>query len=276
MRGASTSIVLSGLLACALAASSAVASELDAVKALVREKAAAISLLKTKGAKQIATLAQDRVFVAYLNSSTQGQGARLRARMAAMFTTLWSRFGLREIALVDRAGELVVRVGNRQGAPTTFDVKRDTVLTAAFAQRPNTAAAISGDGALTFAAPVLWRGQAEFVLSARQDYSIYRRTLTRGTRPDAFALIVDAKGQVLADTREGAAAGSRGKLVAGLSLEALRRAVKGSRDEGAGEVARGNERFNVSYLSVGDWTVVAGAAASVPRRCPNAGTRLCG
>lgn len=276
MRGASFFVMLSGLLACALVVSPAQAGETDAVRALAREKAAAVSLLRAKGAKQIATMAQDRVFIAYLNASTQGQGARLRARMAAMFTTMWNRFGLRDVALVDRAGQLVVRVGSKQGAPTAFDVKRDPVLSAGFAQKAFNVAAIAGADALTYAAPIVWRNQGEFVLSARQGFGVYRKTLARAMPNGSFALLVDAKGQVLADTRHGATAGTRGKLVAGLSLEALRRAVRGSGDEGTGEVVRGKERFTVSYQTVGDWTVVAGALASVPRRCPGAGTRLCG
>jgi hypothetical protein len=275
MRGASSFIVLSGLIACALVVSPVQAGDNDAMRALAREKAAAVSILKAKGAKQIATMAQDRVFLAYLNASTQGQGARLRSRMALMFTTLWNRFGLRDIALVDRAGELVVRVGYADNAPTTFDVKRDPVLSAGFAQKAFGVATITNADTLSYAAPVVWRDQAEFVLSARQSLGAYRKTIARGVRNGAFVLLVDAKGRVLADTRNGAA-GAKSKLVAGLSLEALRRTVKGSREEGSGEVARGNERFSVSYQSVGDWTVVAGALLQVPRRCPGAGTRLCG
>jgi len=275
MRGASSFVVLSGLIACALVVSPVRAGDADAMRALAREKAAAVSILKAKGAKQIATMAQDRVFVAYLNASTQGQGARLRSRMALMFTTLWNRFGLRDIAVVDRAGELVVRVGHAANAPTTFDVKRDPVLSAGFAQKAFGVATVSGADTLSYAAPVVWRDQAEFVLSARQSLGAYRSALARGVSAGSFVVLVDAKGRVLADTRN-VAAGAKGKLVAGLSLEALRRAVKGSRDEGAGEVVRGNERFSVGYQSVGDWTVVAGASLPVPRRCPGAGTRLCG
>src|SRR5215510_9689573 len=111
MGGVSSNRLLSGLVACVLAVAPAAADDFDAVRALAREKAAAVSILRTKAANQVATMAQDRVFIAYLNASTQGEGARLRARMAAMFTTLWNRFGLRDIALVDRSGELVVRVG---------------------------------------------------------------------------------------------------------------------------------------------------------------------
>jgi hypothetical protein len=163
MRGASSFVLLSGLFACALVVTPVQAGEIDAVRALAREKAAAVSILRAKGAKQIATMAQDRVFIAYINASTQGQGARMRARMAAMFTTLWSRFGLRDVALVDRAGALVVRVGNTKGAPTSFDVKRDPILSAGFAQKAFKVATIVGGDSLTYAAPVVWRHQAEFV-----------------------------------------------------------------------------------------------------------------
>jgi hypothetical protein len=276
MRGASSFVVLSALFTCALIASPARAGDGDPVRTLAREKAAAVSLLKAKGARQVATMAQDRVFIAYLNASTQGQGARLRSRMVVMFTTLWNRFGLRDVALVDRAGELVVRVGHAPNAPTSYDVKRDPVLSAGLKQKQFEVATIAGADGLTYAAPVIWREQAEFVLSARQSFAAYRKVLARGTASDSFVVLVDAKGQILADTRNGPAAGTRAKLVAGLSLEGLRKAVKGSRDEGAGEIARGNERFRVRYLSVGDWTVIAGASVAVPRRCPGAGTRLCG
>jgi hypothetical protein len=265
--------MLSALVVCALAVAPAAADDLDPVRALAREKAAAVSILKAKAANQIATLAQDRVFIAYLNASTQGQGARLRSRMAVMFTTLWNRFGLRDITLVDRSGALVLRVGKAQSA-STFDVKRDPVLAAGFAAKPQKVATVAQSAALTFAAPVVWRGQGEFVLSARQDFSTYRKVIARGTPKSAFVVLIDAKGNVLADTRK--SAGTRAKLVAGLSFDAVKRTVKGTREEGAGEVARGNDRFKVSYQSVGDWVIVAGEAVSTPHRCPHAGERLCG
>ena len=273
MRGASSSLGLSLVAGCALALAPACANNLDAVKALAREKAAAVSILRTKAANQIAMLASDRIFIAYLNASTQGQGARLRTRLATMFSTLWNRFGLGEIALVDRAGALVVRTGNTRNAPGEFDVTRDPVLTAGFAQGSLTAATVAAPDALTYAAPVVWRGQTEFVLSGRQELVVYRKTLARGVPRGRFVALVDAKGRILADTRE---ASTTGKLVAGLSLEAVRRELRGSKDEGSGEVGYGGARFYVSYQRTKDWTILAGAPAPLPRRCQNAGGRLCG
>lgn len=273
MRGVVLFIVVGGLLASACGASPTQASDLAAVQSLAREKAAAVSILRRKASNQIATLAQDRIFIAYLNAPTQGQGARLRTRMAAMLTTLWNRFGLRGFALVDRSGVVVLRMDAAPNAPATLDVAHDPVLAAGFAQAPLSAATIAGADALTFAAPVVWRRQAEFVLSGRQDLAVYRRAISRGVTSGAFVALVDGKGRVLADTRTVAPAGT---LVAGLSLEALRRAIKGSAVEGAGDIARGGANYFVSYQRAGDWTIVAGAPVPVPRRCLDGGTRLCG
>lgn len=268
MGGVSSLRVLCALVACALGVAPLRAGDLDALRAIALEKSAAVSLFKAKGAGQVARLAQDRVFATYLNASTQGEGVRLRARMAAMFATVSGSFGLSDVTLVDRSGERVVGAG----AAKSFDVKRDPVLAAGFAQAPARAATIDGGDGLIFAAPVVWREQKEFVLSARQDAAAYRTIMARGVPEGTFVLLVDAKGHVLADTRTL----KPGKLVAGLSLEALRKAVKGKTGEGFGEVARGKDRFNVSYRSVGEWTVVAAKVAPVPHRCPNEGTRLCG
>lgn len=272
MGGASSLRVLCALVACALSVAPVRAGDLDVLRAIALEKSAAVSLLKAKGAGQVARLAQDRVFAAYLNASTQGEGVRLRARMTAMFATVSSRFGLHDVALVDRSGELVVRTGAKSGPTAPFDVKRDPVLAAGFAQAPATAAMITGRDSITFAAPVVWRAQNEFVLSARQDPVAYRTIIARGVPKNVFVVLVDATGHVLADTR----APKSGKLIAGLSLEALRKAVKGTPGEGSGEVVRGKDRFNISYRSAGAWTVIAAKPATLPHRCPNEGTRLCG
>lgn len=272
MGGISSLRVLVALVACALSVAPLRANDLDALRALALEKSTAVSLFKAKSAGQVARLAQDRVFAAYLNASTQGEGVRLRARMAAMFANVSSRFGLHDVALVDRSGELVVRTGAKSVPTAPFDVKRDPVLAAGFAQAPATAAMIVGRNGFTFAAPVVWREQKEFVLSARQDADAYRAIMARGVPKGAFVVLVDAKGHLLADTR----AAKPGKLIADLSLDAMRKAVKGKPGEGSGEVARGKERFNISYRSAGAWTVIAAKPATVPHRCPNEGTRLCG
>lgn len=247
----------------------------DEIEALAREKAEAVSLLKTKAAKKVAQFSADRIFSAYLNSSTQGQGARLRTRMAAMFATLWNRYGVREVTLVDRAGELVVRLGAPKGASGSVDVKTDPVFQAAAAQKPRTTAMLAAGDALIHAAPVVVRDQVEFVLSARQDIAAYRVAIARGVPDSRFVTLVDAKGAIVADTRRDVAPGGR-KLVAGLALDGLKRALKGKDAAGSGEIERGLERYRLSYQAAGEWTVVAGEKIAPPRRCTVGGQRLCG
>ena len=240
------------ILGCALSVSSPSAPAFEDVRALAREKAAAVAILKHKTARQVATLVNDRVFAAYLNATTQGEGARIRARMSAMLTALIDRFGVREAALVDRSGELIVRAGKGDAS----DVAGDPNVKAAFAQNQPGATTTVARGGLTHAAPVVWREQTEFVLRTRQSLDAYRKALRRGVDGARFVLLLDDKGAVLSDTRA-ASSGGRDKLLAGKSLDRIRKAVKGSLKEGAGEVARGADRYKISYEAVGSWTVLA-------------------
>jgi hypothetical protein len=260
------------VLGCALGLSSATPAGLDGVKAIAREKAAAVWLLRRKAAHQIVTLANDRVFAAYLNATTQGEGARIRARIASVFKPLVSRAGIRSIALVNRSGEYVVFEDAKKQAAGTPDAS-DPVLAAGLAQAPRRAATIATPGTLTFATPVIWRDQREFVLSARQSLGVYKKVLARGLASGRFVALADNKGAVLCDTR---GAGGGNTLVAGLTLDALRKALKGSRDEGSGQIARGGDRYNVSYKAVGTWTVVAAERMPAGGRCSKRGEQPCG
>lgn len=248
---------------------------MDDIAAIAREKAAAVSILKTRAAKQIAILSADRIFAAYLNAPTQGQGARLRTRMGAMFATLWNRYGVHDVTLVDRAGELVVRLGADHASHAPLDVDQDPTFKAAAASEPRTTALIVQSDELVFAAPVVVRDQLEFVLSARQNIATYKTAITRGLGEGRFVILLDAKGEVVADTRADVPRGAR-KLLAGHSFDALKRAVKGTADAGSGEVVQGLDKYNVSYQAAGDWTIVAGEKIAPPRRCTVGGQRLCG
>lgn len=268
MRGVLLFLTIGAALACAHARAGA----LDGVERLAQEKAAAVALFKHRASNQVATLAQDRLFAAYLTAATLGEGERLRKRIAAALTTLNDRFGIREITLTDRSGEFVVRVGDYDKAIAKIDPKLDMVTMAGFAAPARRTAVLHGATTVVHAAAVIWREQAEFVLSATQYLAAYKTVLARGVGKQQAVVLIDAKGAVLADSRPG----TNTKILSGLSLAELRRAVKGTAEAGAGEVVRGPEHFNVSYKAVGDWTVVAVEPAEPPRRCSKDGTRLCG
>lgn len=268
MRGVLLFLIVGAAVACA----NAHADTRDGIDALAKEKAAAVALLKARAAKEVATLAQDRSFGAYLTAATLGEGARLKARITAIVATLKGRFGIDGVQIADRAGDLLVSLGSSDKSTDRLDPKRDAVLLAGFAQPARSAATLTQPTALVHASPVVWREQAEFVLSASQSFASYRTVLARGVAKSRFVVLANEKGAVLADTRPG----TNTKVLGSLTLDALRRALKGSAKAGAGEVADGSDHYNVSYLAVGEWTVIAAEPAKPPRRCSKDGTRLCG
>ena len=279
MRGVSTLLALSVALLCGLQAR-AQAAGIDGVRALAHEKAAAVDIFRRKAANQLATVAQDRLFGAYLTATTQGEGERLRKRIEAVLRTLRMRFGVREITMIDRSGEVVVRTGpDASAAPGKFDVLKDPVLKAGLALNAHQTASVLAQphGAawtVSLVSPIVWRGEREFVLRAEQDGASYQSMLRRNVAASRYVVLADDKGATLSDTRQQAGAGKL--IVGGLSLDALRKALGGKRDIGTGEVVRGNDHFNVSYRSVGAWTVVAVEPVPPPRRCSKDGERLCG
>jgi len=283
MRGVKTSAALSVALVCAWLAAHADAAEFDGVRALAREKAAAVGILRHKAANAVVTLAQDRSFVAYLNATTQGEGARLKIRIEQALATLSHRFGLGEIAMIDRSGEFVVRVGRgTTGGPGTTGEKADMrKLAAGFAQGPHRISSTpvrqsgASNWAISHVTPINWHDQNEFVLRAEQDGAAYQRVLALGSSPKRYVVLTDQDGQVLSDSRPGHA-GEAPLTVAGLSLQSLRQALGGNAEEGSGQVNRRDERFNVSYRMVDAWTVVVVEATSPLRRCAKNGGRLCG
>ncbi|MBP6010853.1 MAG: hypothetical protein KBA31_01390 [Alphaproteobacteria bacterium] len=268
MRGALLILAIGAMLACA----NARARQFDAVQDLAQEKAAAVALFKRRASSQVATLAQDRLFAAYLTAATLGEGERLRRRIEAALGTLNKRFGIREVTLTDRSGEFVVRVGDYDKSIAKVDPKLDMVTMAGFAAPARRTAVLHGVTTVVHAAAVIWREQAEFVLSATQHFAAYKTVLARGLGRRQAVVLIDEKGAVLADSRPG----TNTKILGGMSFDALQRALKGTAEAGAGEVVRGPEHFNVSYKAVDGWTVIAVETAEPLRRCSKDGARLCG
>lgn len=286
MRGDRLVAALSVAFLGAWTASCAVAADIEGVRALAREKAAAVGLMRDKAANIIATVSQDRMFVAYLNATTQGEGARLRTRIEQALATQIRRFGLREFQLIDRSGALVTYVAAAK-APIdqTVDLKTDKLLSSRFALTSaiTNSTVVRGpetpDWFISHSVPVIWHGQAEFVLRAEQDSAAYKRALAPSGAAHRYVVLADQSGQILSDSRAPVAA-EAGKAqalsIAGQNLKTLRHTLGGKNEEGSGVVSLRNETFNVSYRAVGDWTVVAVEPVVPPRRCAKNGDRLCG
>jgi hypothetical protein len=252
----------------------------DSVRALVREKAAAVAIMRDKARRHIGILAQDRVFGAFLNASTQSEGLRVKARIEAAFGALNSRFGLRNIQLIARDGLVVARTAASEPAPLS-----GPALAAAFElQAMSVSTRLLGAGetaglAIAHLAPVVWRGNREFVLRGEQSLGAYRNVLKAGVGAGRYVALIDEGRTILSEAGKNpaAAAAASGKFsLAGYSLEALRRALKGSAKEGYGEISSAGTRLAVGYQAVGPWTVVAVETAPIPHRCPENGARICG
>ncbi|MCE9523361.1 MAG: cache domain-containing protein [Alphaproteobacteria bacterium] len=257
------------------------ASELDGVRALAREKAAAVGLMRAKAANILTAVSQDRLFAAYLNATTQGEGARVRTRIEHALATFIHRYGFNSFQLIDRSGAVVTYVSTAKAAAVAqVDVVKDRGLASGFAQQKmgvvSTVMRPAGgtEWDMSIVAPISLRGQTEFVLRAEQDGAAFQRVLALGSDAKRYILLLDEHDQLLYDSRPLKSATPL--AIAGQSPAALRRALGGKGAEGSGLVGRPNEKFNVSYYKTGDWTVIAVEPVLPPRRCTKDGDRLCG
>ncbi len=271
MRGDFCTVILGLSLACGLAVAPSAAT---GVQAVAQEKAAAVSIIKSRAQKYTATLAQGRLFSAYLNASTISEGARLRTRIGNSFKALENHYGMRDFSVVDRSGELFVHVGKALPSSSKRNVKKDPVLSAGFAQQERAVAIVMDEGYVTYASPVMRRGEKEFVLCIEQELSAYDKVLAYGLAKNFYVVVVDKRGKVLSDSRPHAS-GSKPSTIEGLTLEEMRSHVGGNQTEGTGRIVTNGTLFNISYQTVGDWTVVAVEPLSAPQECLRTGEDKC-
>ncbi len=270
MRGVSILLAASTLSLALTLSARADAAPFDTVERLAADKAAAVELLKGRAERQVALAAGDRLFAAYLSTASLGEAARLQPRIKALLATLLNRFGIREVNVADRSGTFLARTGNFDRTIATLDPAKDPLLFAGLAGPARRTATLQNGQGLHLLAPVFYREQSEFVIDARQDFSSYHAVLAYGLSADRFAVLTDANGVILADSRDGATGGTA--IVAKWTLAAIRKAAPAH----GGEIVGGELRYRVSYRPVGDWTIVAVERVPAPRRCSVEGARLCG
>jgi hypothetical protein len=196
---------------------------------------------------------------------------RVIPRIQTALTALLGRYGIREVLVADRSGAFLIRAGNFDPSIASLDAKTDPRLAAAFATGSHRATVVQRDLRLDIVAPSIVRGQPEFALAARQDFTSYRKVLAQGVAQNRFVVLTDAKGVILADSRHGGAGTTA--ILAGVTLDAIRKALRGTTE---GEVVAQELRYRVSIHPAGTWTVVAVESLPTPRRCSAEGTRLCG
>ncbi len=271
MRGEFLIVILGLSLTCGLGVAPSAAT---GVQAVAQEKAAAVSIIKSRAQKYTATLAQGRLFSAYLNASTMSEGARLRARIGNSFKALESHYGMRDFTVVDRSGELFVHVGTALTSSGKRNVKKDPVLSAGFAQQERAVAIVVDEGHVSYASPVMRRGEKEFVLCIEQELSAYDKVLAYGLAKTFYVVVVDKHGKILSDSRAHPS-GSKPSTIEGLTLDEMRNQLGGSLAEGTGRIVTNGTQSNMSYQTVGDWTVVAVESLPAPQECLRTGDDKC-
>ena len=249
-------------------------SAASTIQDIAREKAEAVSIMKGKARKYAISLAQGRLFSAYLAAATASESQRLKERIANSFKALRNKYGMKNFTVVDRSGGEFIHVGS------DGDPRKKTNIRSSPA-KPNDAdhtapnvASVVGEDNVTYVSPVIHNGEKEFVLSIEQDLSAYEKVLALGLAKSFHIVIIDGKGNIISDNHGSGNAGKKA-LIAGLSFEALRQEINGNLEEGTGVVSSNGQTFNVSYQTVDDWTVVAIEPSNSPSACLRIGANAC-
>lgn len=273
MRGALISIA--GGLAMAVAHWSG-ASAASTIQDVAREKAEAVSIVRGKARKYAISLAQGRLFSAYLTAATQGESDRLKAHIMSSLRALQNKYGMKDFTVVDRVGTLFIHVGNNADVPAKFNIKATPTLARGFRQDTTGVTAVMDDGNVTYVSPVIHNGEKEFVLRIEQDMSAYEKVLALGLAKSLFVVIIDVSGNVISDSHNSENTGKKA-LIAGMTFDVLRHEINGSPAEGTGVISKDGRLFNVSYQTVDDWTVVAieQSASASPSTCLRNGNNPC-
>ena len=243
------------------------------IQDVVQQKAEAVSIVKSKARKYAASLAQGRLFSAYLMASTQSEGERLKSRITSSFKALENHYGMRNFTVVDRAGDLFLHVGATETSTAKRNLKTDPILVSGFAPDGPSVRSLMEKDAVTYVSPVIHNGEKEFVLSIEQDLSAYEKVLTLGLAKSLYIVVIDSQGNVISDSHGPANAGKQA-LIAGMTFDKLRQQIGGA-TEGTGVVSKDGQLFNVSYETVDDWTVVAIEQSKTKSACLRNGANTC-
>jgi hypothetical protein len=104
--------------------------------------------------------------------------------------------------------------------------------------------------------------------------SAYDRVLALGLSRPFYVLVVDAAGTILSDSRT-STPDTKAGIAGGLTLAQLRHDLGAGATEGTGLVTRDGAQFNISYQTVGEWTVIAVEALPPSTTCLRTGEKEC-
>jgi hypothetical protein len=266
MRGARISLASAiGAAAIALGPAHAATPATD-IDAVVREKLAAVSIVRTKARKYAMALANGRLLQAYLSASTASEGDRLKARIISSLQSLQNRYGLTGFRIVWRDGDLLAEVGQDAAATAGKAERNRQVLQRALTQDEGDVSTIMSGDTLTYVTAVERNGQKELVLCIEQSIDAYERVLMLGLARTLHIVIVDEKGKVVTDSAGNFAPGTPARI-AGLTPDELRARMGITGNEGTGVIAQDGRNLRVSFQSADGWTAYAIEQADETRAC---------
>lgn len=240
------------------------------INAVVREKMAAVTLVRSKARKYAIALANGRLMQAYLAAATHSEGERLKSRIISTLKTLQNRYGIEAFRIRWRNGDEFTSVGNAQPGKT----RQRQEIAQGLGQPSGTVSTLMGTDSLTYITPVARDGESTLVLSLEQHLSAYERVLSHGITGDMNIMIVDAAGRIVTDTSGTTRTGEIARI-AGMNIDDLRMRLSAGASEGAGFLTMNGSRLEVSYQSVDGWTVIALQAAPQRALCLRGASTPC-
>jgi hypothetical protein len=256
MRGA-VIILASALGAVAMtAAPESSAAPVTSLDALLREKTAAVTIVRTKARKYTAALANGRLLQAYLTAATGNEGERIKDRIVSSLKALQNRYGLTTFRIMWRDGDVVAEVGPEGTGSAARRPNRTPALKKGLAQETGTVGTLINGDTLTYVAAVERSGQKEIVVSIEQDVTAYERVLMHGLADTLYVVIVDDRGNVVSDS-SGTATAGQAATFGGLTIDQLRARLRVSGSGGSGIVTLDGRMVRVGVQTADGWTVVA-------------------
>lgn len=256
MRGA-VIILASALGAVAMTAAPAGAAAPSAsIDAIVREKTAAVSIVRTKARKYTAAIANGRLLQAYLAAATDNEGERVKDRIVSSLKALQNRYGLTGFRIMWRDGDLLAEVSPSRATTRGNRASRDPVLKRGLAQDAGVVGTMMQGDTLTYVAAVERNGQKEVVVSIEQDVTAYERVLMHGLADTLYIVIVDDRGNVVSDSTGTATAGQAATF-GGFTVDQLRARLRISGSEGSGVLTLDGRMVRVGVQTADGWTLVA-------------------
>lgn len=269
MRGA-VIILASALGAAAVAATPVSAAAPGAsIEDVAREKLAAVTLVRSKARRYTAAIANGRLLQAYLSAATTAEAERVKTRIVSSMKAMQDRHGLTRIRILWRDGRRLAETGTPDKGPG-----QDRIVKDALAHDPGTISSTLYGDTLNWAAQVDHGGQGELVVSVGQDTAAYERALLHGLGSALQVIVVNDKGKVISGS-DGASTPGKPAMIAGLTLEALRKNLGIGGPAGAGVVELDGHPVRIALQSADGWTVIAMDKPAATARCTGSNEAPC-